>query len=158
MKSKHDFPTLNIKEPEGVKPGGKPYNVMIVDDKEFSRKKIAQILESEGYKIVAMASNGQEALGLYEKHAKVLDLITTALDMPVLDGYAFIHELSEKKPKASIVFISEDTTKGVVEDLLQMGAADFILKPLERVRLLKRVKLALRKNEQTEKMESDEED
>ena len=145
MKSRHDFPDLNIKLPEGVKPTGAAYKVMVVEDKEFHRKQIVQVLESEKYKVVAQASDGQEALELYEENKKDLDLITTALDMPVLDGYAFLYQLSQKNPKAKIAFISEDTTKGVIEDLLQMGASDYILKPIERVRILQRIKQVLMK-------------
>ncbi len=145
MKSRYDFPDLNVKTPNGMKPGGKPYKVLVVENKEFHRKQIVQMLESERYKVVAVATNGQEGLDLYEENKKDLDLITTSLDMPILDGYAFLYELMKSKPKIKIVFISEDTTKGVIEDLLKMGADDFILKPIERVRILDRIKLVMRK-------------
>ena len=118
-------------------------NSIVIENKDFQRKQIVQILESEKYMVVAQASNGQEALELYEEHKRDLDLITTALDMPVLDGYAFLYELNAKNPKAKIVFISEDTTKGVIQDLLNMGAADFILKPIDRMRTLNRIKQIL---------------
>jgi two-component system, chemotaxis family, chemotaxis protein CheY len=145
MKSRHDFPDLNVKTPNGIKPGGKPYKVLVVESKEFQRKQLVQMLESERYKVVAVANNGQEALDLYEEHKKDLDLITTTLDMPILDGYAFLYEIMKTSPKVKIAFISEDTTKGVIEDLLRMGAADFILKPMERVRILDRIKQVMRK-------------
>jgi two-component system, chemotaxis family, chemotaxis protein CheY len=145
MKSRYDFPDLNVKNPNGIKPGGKPYKVLVVENKEFHRKQIVQMLESEKYKVVAIASNGQEALDLYEEHKKDLDLITSNLDMPILDGYAFLYELMKRKPKIKIAFISEDTTKGVIEDLLKMGADDFILKPVERVRILDRIKQVMKK-------------
>ena len=145
MKSRHDFPDLNKKSPDGIKAGGKPYKVLVVENKDFQRKQIVQILESERYKVVAQAMDGQEALNLYEEHKKDLDLITTTLDMPVIDGYAFLYELAKTNPKVKIVFISEDTTKGVVEDLMKMGAADYILKPIERVRLLDRLRDVLKK-------------
>ncbi|MEJ5360489.1 MAG: response regulator [Spirochaetota bacterium] len=145
MKSPHDFPAINPKKPDGIKPNGIPYKVMVVEDKEFHRKQIIQILESEGYEVIAAAGNGAEALKLYDSLAADLDLITTDLDMPKLDGYAFMYELSQKKPKAKIVFISDETTKGVLADLLKMGAADFILKPIQRGTILERVKAVLQK-------------
>jgi two-component system, chemotaxis family, chemotaxis protein CheY len=145
MKSRHDFPDVNTKTPDGIKPGGKPYKVLVVDNKDFQRKQLVQVLESEKYKVVAQATNGQEALDLYNQHEKDLDLITTSLDMPVVDGYAFMFELMKKKPKVKIAFISDDTTKGVIEDLLKMGASDFILKPIERVRILDRIRLVMKK-------------
>ena len=145
MRSRHDFPDINAKAPDGLKPGGKPFRLMVVESKDFQRKQLVQVLESEKYKIVAQATNGQEALDLYEEHKRELDLIITSLDMPILDGYALLYELNNRKNKAKVAFISEDTTKGVVEDLLKMGASDFILKPIERVRILNRIKMVLRR-------------
>lgn len=145
MKSTHDFPNLNPKNPDGLKPSGKPYQLIVVEDKDFHRKQLIQILESEGYKILGAFQNGKEALSFYEKNRNDVDLITTNLDMPVMDGYSFLFELSQKELKAKLVFISEETTKGVVQDLLKMGAADFILKPIQRGRVLERIKLALQR-------------
>ncbi len=146
MKSKSDFPSLNQKPPAGFKSNGKPYKVMVVEDKEFQRKQIAQILESEGYAIVAQASNGREAIQKFDALDGGIDLITTNLDMPVLDGYALVFELKEKKKKPLIVFISEDTTKGVMQDLISMGIGDFILKPIDRRTILDRIKNAVIKS------------
>lgn len=143
MKSKHDFPSLNAKQPDGLKTNGIPYKVLVVEDQEFQRKQIRQILESEKYEVVADVSNGQEALKIIQRLNGKIDLITTDLDMPILDGYALLSELRNTlKLPIKVVFISEETTKGVVEDLVKMGALDFILKPLQRTRLLDRIKLA----------------
>jgi two-component system, chemotaxis family, chemotaxis protein CheY len=147
MKSRHDFPTLNEKRPDGLKPTGIAYKVMIVEDQDFIRKQIRQILESEKYDVIAEASNGQEALMIYDKFGDKIDVIITDLDMPILDGYAMLFELRKnRKCNAKIVFVSDETTKGVLKDILQMGAADFILKPVQRVRILDRIKLVLSKS------------
>jgi two-component system chemotaxis response regulator CheY len=144
MKSKHDFPSMNEKAPEGLKPTGIPYKIMVVEDQDFQRKQIVQILESEKYDVVADARNGQEALSFFDKIGDKLDLIITDLDMPILDGYAMLFELKKNRnAKVRVVFISEDTTKGVLQDILKMGALDFILKPIQRLKLLERVKAAL---------------
>lgn len=140
MKSKSDFPNLNVKNPDGIGPDGRPYKIMVVDDKEFQRKQIAQILESEKYNIVATASNGKEALEKYEALNGKVDIITTDLNMPVLDGYTLVCELNQRSVKSKIVFISEDTTKGVMQDLISMGISDYILKPVNRRILLERIK------------------
>lgn len=143
MKGKGEFPHLNAKQPDGIKPGGKPYRVMVVEEKEFLRKQIVQILESEGYAVVATAGNGQEALDKFELLRGDLDLITTTLDMPILDGYAMLYALNEKKKRPPVVFVSEETTKGVMQDLIKGGIADFILKPLDRRVFLQRIKAVL---------------
>jgi two-component system, chemotaxis family, chemotaxis protein CheY len=151
MKSKADFPALNTKQPGGLKPSGKPYRVMVVEDKEFQRKQIVQILESERYEIVATAQNGREALEKFDKISGSIDLVTTDLDMPVLDGYAMLFELKNRPRKPLVVFISEETTKGVMQDLITLGIGDFILKPVNRKTILDRVKAALAKNAQASK-------
>ena len=145
MKGRGDFPSLNIKMPDGLKPGGRPYKIMVVENKDFLRKQIVQIFESESYNVVATAANGQEALDKLSKVEGRIDLITTNLDMPVLDGYAFLHELSKKPNRPLVIFISEETTKGVMADLVKLGISDFILKPVDRRVLLQRVKAALQK-------------
>ncbi|HOP63645.1 MAG TPA: response regulator [Spirochaetota bacterium] len=140
-----DFPNLNTKEPDGISANGKPYTIMVVDGKEFQRKQIAQIFESEQYRVVETAANGKEALEKYDKLKGKIDLITTELDMPVLDGYAMLYELKQRNCSSLVVFISEETTKGVMQDLIQMGVKDFILKPVNRRVLLERVKNVLTK-------------
>lgn len=142
---KGDFPNLNTKLPDGLMPNGMSYKVMVVDGKEFHRKQIIQILESERYTIVETAVNGKEALDKLARLKVKLDLITTELDMPVLDGYAMLYELKQKGNMPAVVFIAEDTTKGVMQDLITMGAKDFILKPVNRRIILERIKNVLSK-------------
>ena len=149
MKGRGDFPSLNTKLPDGIKPGGRPYKVMVVESKDFLRKQIVQILESESYNVVATAGNGQEALDKLSKIEGKIDLVTTTLDMPVLDGYAFLHEVSKRPNRPLVVFVSEETTKGVMADLVKLGISDFILKPVDRKTLLHRVKLVLQKHRLT---------
>lgn len=97
MARDESFPNLNTKNADGLKPGGKPYRVFVVEGKDFQRKQLIQILESEQYKIVGSAVNGKEALNALENIAPPPDLITTDLDMPVLDGYALMFELKNRK-------------------------------------------------------------
>jgi two-component system, chemotaxis family, chemotaxis protein CheY len=146
MKGKGDFPSLNIKPPDGLRPGGRPYKVVVVENKDFQRKQLVQFFESESYMVVATAANGQEALAKMAKIEGKIDLITTSLDMPVMDGYAFMHEMSKKSNRPLVVFISEETTKGVMADLIKLGVSDYILKPIDRKTVLQRVKAVLYKH------------
>jgi two-component system chemotaxis response regulator CheY len=67
MKSKSEFPTLNNKTPDGLKPDGSPYRVLIIDDSMFVTKQIGQILTSEGFEIAATASDGEEGVEKYKR-------------------------------------------------------------------------------------------
>ena len=66
--------------------------------------------------------------------------------MPVLDGYAMMYQLKERRSMPVVVFISEETTKGVMQDLISMGIADYVLKPINRRVILQRIKEALIKS------------
>jgi len=145
MAKQADFPNLNTKDPDGLKPNGSSYKVLVVDSKDFHKKQIVQILESERYQVLDTASNGKEALDKMEKLKGKIDLITTELDMPIIDGYSMLYELKQKGNMPLVVFISEDTTKGVMQDLITMGAKDFILKPVNRRLILERIKNVLNK-------------
>lgn len=146
MRSKHDFPSLNSKNPDGIGPGGKPYNIIIADPHTFSRKQIRQILESEGYCIMGEADNGKQVIDIINKNSeKDVDIVTTELDMPEIDGYALLYELEKLKKKPSVVFICEDLPKNILQDLMKMGVSDFILKPIQRGKLLDRIKMATQK-------------
>ena len=140
MKSKSDFPSLNTKRADGLRASGKPYKIIVVEDKDFQRQQISQILECDVYYVVASVANGRDALSALERLEWKVDLITTDLDMPVLDGYALMCEIKQRPKKMLVVFVSEDTTKGVMQDLIEMGIADFILKPINRRIFLERIK------------------
>jgi two-component system, chemotaxis family, chemotaxis protein CheY len=146
MKGRGEFPSLNTKLPDGLKPGGRPYKLMVVENKDFIRKQLVQIFESESYTVVATATNGQEAIDKMAKIEGKIDLITTTLDMPLMDGYAFMHELSKKPNRPLVVFVSDETTKGVMADLIRLGVSDFILKPIDRKTVLYRIKTILQKH------------
>ena len=62
MRTKGDFPNLNSKEPDGLKPDGGSYRVLIVDDSMFIAKQLGQILTSAGFEIAGTASNGEEGI------------------------------------------------------------------------------------------------
>lgn len=59
MKTKVDFPSINQKEPDGRRPDGSSYRVLVVDDSMFVTKQIGQILTSEGFEVVATAADGE---------------------------------------------------------------------------------------------------
>jgi two-component system, chemotaxis family, chemotaxis protein CheY len=146
MKGRGDFPSLNTKMPDGLKPGGRPFKIVVVESKDFQRKQLIQFFESESYMVVATASNGQEALDKMSKIEGKIDLVTTSLDMPIMDGYAFMHELAKKDNRPIVVFISDETTKGVMADLIKLGVSDYILKPIDRKTVLYRIKNVLMKH------------
>jgi len=146
MKSKGDFPSMNEKEPDGLRPDGTPYRVLVVDDSMFVAKQLTQILTSAGFEIAGTAANGEEAIEKYkELHPKV-DLVTMDITMPRMDGVSALKKIIDFDKEAVVIMISALGKNDLVKESLMTGAKNYIVKPLDRKKVLERVLLTLQKS------------
>jgi two-component system chemotaxis response regulator CheY len=145
MKTKMDFPTINQRKPDGMKDTGKPYRVLIVDDSMFVTKQIEQYLTSEGFDVAATAVNGQDGLDKYKELFPNVDLVTMDITMPVMDGVTALEKIIEFDKDAKIIMISALGKQDLVKKSLLLGAKNYIVKPLDRKRVLERVLMTLKK-------------
>lgn len=99
-------------------------------------------LEKEGYKILT-AVNGKEALEIIEKHNP--DLILTDIMMPFINGLEVISHVRNKlNLQIPIIVFSSAEQEEIVLKAFDLGANDFISKPLSPNELVIRVKRFLR--------------
>jgi len=145
MKTKMDFPNINQRRPDGMKDNGKPFRVLIVDDSMFVTKQIEQILTSEGFDVAATAVNGQDGLDKYKELYPNCDLITLDITMPVMDGVTALEKIIEFDKDAKIIMISALGKQDLVKKSLLLGAKNYIVKPLDRKKVLERVLMTLKK-------------
>jgi two-component system chemotaxis response regulator CheY len=144
MKAKTDFPSINEAPPEGLKPDGTPYRVLIVDDSMFVAKQLSQILSSAGFDIAATATNGEEGLEKYKELHPNVDLVTMDITMPKMDGITALEKIMAFDAKAAVIMISALGKNDLVKKALLLGAKNYIVKPLDRKKVLERVELALK--------------
>ncbi len=130
---------------EGLKPNGKPYRVVICDDRRIDAQQTRQILESRSFKVVEIFSNGRALIDWYRVHSADVDVILLDIIMPVLDGYAAFYELKEIQPRPRIVFISIENTATLIKSVIEKGAYDYITKPMKREMLIERVSRVVRR-------------
>ena len=107
--------------------------VLIVDDALIVRKRIRDIAEEAGWEVAAEATDGEEAVALYEREKP--DLVTLDIVMPNLDGVAALKQLIENDPNAHVVMISAVDQKEKLIECIRAGAMDFIVKPFETASL-----------------------
>ncbi|ORC38331.1 response regulator [Marispirochaeta aestuarii] len=143
MKTKMDFPSINQKDPEGIGPNGKPYRVMIVDDSMFVKKQLGQILTSEGFEVVATAGTGKEALEIYQEKKGGIDLVTMDITMPVMDGVTALERIMALDKDAKIIMVSALGKQDLVKKSFMLGAKNYIVKPLDRKKVLERISRVL---------------
>lgn len=139
MKNSSDIPGIATKAPEGVRGDGSPFKVMVVDDSIFIAKQIGQILTSEGFEVIATAGDGEEAVKLYKELQEKIDLVTMDITMPKMDGVTALEKIMEFDPDAKIVMISALGRQDLVKKSLLLGAKNYIVKPLDRKKVLERV-------------------
>ena len=139
MKGISDIPGIATKAPEGVRTDGTPYKVMVVDDSIFIAKQIGQILTSEGFEVVTTAGDGEEAVKKYQELQGKIDLVTMDITMPKMDGVTALEKIMEFDPNAKIVMISALGRQDLVKKSLLLGAKNYIVKPLDRKKVLERV-------------------
>jgi two-component system chemotaxis response regulator CheY len=108
--------------------------LLVVDDALFMRKMISGVAAEAGWEVVAEASNGVEAVKLYQEHRP--DLVTMDLVMPVMGGLEALRQIREIDPAARVVVVTALDQKQVLMDSIREGAVDFVVKPFERQRVL----------------------
>ncbi|WP_455383087.1 response regulator [Salinispira pacifica] len=145
MKTKQDFPTINERKAEGLSEEGAPYRVLIVDDSMFITKQIGQILTSEGFDVVGTAENGQEGVEKYKELYPNVDVVTMDITMPKMDGVTALEKIIEFDKDAKVIMISALGKQDLVKKSLLLGAKNYIVKPLDRKKVLERVLMTLKK-------------
>ena len=114
--------------------------VLVVDDSEFMRKVLRNILEAGGHKVIE-ATNADEALERFIKESP--EIVTMDIVMPDKDGIEAVKRLKESNGKAKIIMISALGHQKTVMRSLEAGAVDFIIKPFTADDVLESVNAVL---------------
>lgn len=115
--------------------------VLIVDDAAFMRMMIKDILEKNGFQVIAEANNGLKAVELYKKERP--DVVTMDITMPDMDGIQAVKAIRAFDPSAKIIMCSAMGQQTMVMDAIRAGARDFIVKPFQPDRVLEAIRKVL---------------
>lgn len=107
--------------------------VLIVDDAEFMRAMLREIVQDLGWTVVAEAGDGAEAVELQARLRPDLTLLD--LTMPTMDGNEALAAILARDPEARVVMITALGQKDQVLAAIKLGARDFILKPFDAERV-----------------------
>jgi DNA-binding response OmpR family regulator len=122
----------------------KTVNILLIDDDELILKVVNRILQKEGF-VVKTATNGKEALEIIDREK--FDLMITDLMMPYSNGFEVISKFKQH-PNAEgvpIIVISSVGTENAIRDGLNIGADDYLRKPIMPDELIIRVKRLINK-------------
>jgi type IV pilus assembly protein PilB len=120
----------------------RPSRILVVDDDAALREMLREILADEHYDVV-LAEDGNA--GLAAVHREKPDLVITDLQMPGLDGLGLLRKLRRDLATCQIpvIFLTVIESLDSEARALDLGADDYLGKPVERSRLLGRVRRAL---------------
>ncbi len=125
--------------PEGEENGRK--HVLIVEDNQLSRDLANAVLSAAGYAVI-VAQDGAEALMLLGRER--IDLMLLDIDLPFIDGHSLLQAVREKGIEIPAIVISGLPGEEPEVRALEIGAVDFIRKPVKNSVLLARVARALK--------------
>lgn len=115
--------------------------IMIVDDSNFARKMMKDILVSEGYEIIGEFESGSASVEEYTRLKP--DLVTMDIIMHEMNGLDALEQILSIDPNARVIIVSFMNNIDFIKKALQNGALDFVTKPFSRERLVEAVKKAL---------------
>src|SRR5512142_2248996 len=115
-----------------------PGNLLVVDDNKMNRLLIARHLEQQGHR-VAHAENGKQALAMLR--AQPFDLVMLDLEMPEMDGFQVLEQLTtdaELRNIPVIIISSVEALESIVKSI-ELGAEDYLHKPINPTLLRARI-------------------
>jgi DNA-binding NarL/FixJ family response regulator len=101
-------------------------DVLIADDHPLLRQGLRQALAADDFRVIAEASNGQEALELLEQRQPSIAILD--IDMPKLNGFAIARAIRERGWEMKVVFLTVHREKAYVQQALKLGASGYVLK------------------------------
>jgi two-component system OmpR family response regulator len=126
--------------------------ILLVDDEVAFANNIAKLISKRGYDIITVY-NGENAVKAVEEND--FDVIVLDLKMPGMGGMATLQQIKVKKPVIEVIILTGHGSFESGIDGIQMGAFDFIMKPVrfedlqEKIRQAFQRKLMLEEKEQS---------
>ncbi len=116
--------------------------ILVVEDEFMVRELVCDSLKNSGYTILE-ASNGKEAIEMFNKNSKKIDLILTDVIMPAMSGRKMVELLQKKHPGINALYMSGYTDDAIIKHgVLEPGMA-YIQKPFSPKALIQKVQEVL---------------
>ena len=116
-------------------------SILIVEDREMISSAIKDLLLVNGYEVSAIASDGKEAIALYESTKP--DLVLMDLLLPDMNGLEAAKKILQDHPDARFLAITAVTNESMFEECIRAGFKGLIKKPFRMKELLEVIGSAL---------------
>jgi AmiR/NasT family two-component response regulator len=113
---------------------------VIAEDEALIRLDLAEMLAEEGYEVVGLAGDGEQAIELAMQHRP--DLVVMDVKMPKLDGIAAASQIAQARI-APVVMLTAFSQRELVERARDSGAMAYLVKPFSKSDLVPAIEMAL---------------
>ena len=110
-----------------------PNEVLVVDDEQAVCKELRKFLEGKGYSVVE-AYNGDEALAAYTQESP--DVVLLDIRMPGKDGLEVLEGIRQQDADAAVIMTTAAHDMDTVVRAMELGAYDYLVKPINRDQLV----------------------
>lgn len=117
---------------------------LVVDDDPLVRRTLARVLQSQGMAPIEVES-GSDALAILAEHGG-LPLVITDIYMPGMDGMELLREVRRRWPETGVMMITGVAEIGTAVECLQLGALDYLAKPVQLDEVRARIHNALERH------------
>lgn len=113
--------------------------ILIIDDSEFNRAILAEVLGGE-FDILE-AENGKEGLEVLEQYERDISLVLLDIIMPVMDGFEVLGEMVNRNwiDDIPVIMISSEDSENIICRAYEMGVSDYINRPFDTQVVYRRV-------------------
>jgi len=101
-------------------------SILLVDDETHIRKYVALILKQLGATSIVEATNGQEAIDLFQQ--KKPDVVLLDISMPLMNGLETLKRLKAIDPEGVFIMLTSMVNRQSIDEALALGAANYIRK------------------------------
>lgn len=122
--------------------------VLVVDDEPDVRKVVRMTLEKAGYDVIE-AEDGEKAIQAISKDENplMLDVIITDIRMPKINGVEAINYFQQQWPRVPLIVLTGFPDMEMATGFLKQGIVDYLVKPVEKEKLIKSVAKAMEKRD-----------
>jgi DNA-binding NarL/FixJ family response regulator len=115
-----------------------PIRIVLVDDHVLVRQGLKALIESDGFRVVGEASDGQEALRQVELFCP--DIVVMDISMPAFNGLNAAREIERSFPKTKTILLTQHDESQYVSEALETGVKGYVLKNQAAGDLLQAIK------------------
>ncbi len=117
----------------------KTTTLLLVDDDPSMVRLLNKIIERQFEDEIELTSLTDPKEARTQIEAQIVDILITDLEMPGVNGLELLRCAKRRNPCTQVLFMTGHSTLAALSDALELGATDYLLKPLDQMQLIKLV-------------------